>query len=140
MSVPARRPLRALALVGAITALTAVAGCGGGSGKPSYCADRSNLESSIKGLASLSLSGGLSGLQAQLRTIQSNATTLVDSARSDFPSETSAIRSSVDVLSTDVRALSSSPSPGQVAKLATDASNVVTSVKSFTDATSSKCS
>lgn len=140
MSVSARRLLHALALAGAITALTAAAGCGGGSGKPSYCADRDQLESSIKGIASLSLSGGLSGLQSQLRTIQSDATTLVNSARSDFPSETSAIRTSVDALSTDVRALSSSPSPAQVAKLATDASSVVTSVKSFTDATSSKCS
>jgi hypothetical protein len=115
------------------------AGCGGG-GKPGYCADRDNLESSIKGLASLSLAGGLSGLQAQLRRIQSDATTLVDSARSDFPSETSAIRSSVDALSGDVRALPSNPSASQVATLASDASRVVSSVTSFTDAASSKCS
>ena len=139
MSVPARRLLRALALVGAISAMLAAAGCGGG-GKPSYCADRDNLESSIKGLASLSLSGGLSGLQSQLRTIQSDATTLIDSAGSDFPSETSAIRSSVNALSSDVRGLSSSPSASQVATLASDASSVVSSVKGFTDATNSKCS
>ena len=139
MSVPARRLPRTIALVGALCALVAVTGCGGG-GKPGYCADRDSLESSIKDLGSLSLSGGLSGLQTQLRTIQSNATTLVDSARSDFPSETSAISSSVDALSTDVRALSSSPSPAQVTSLATDISRVVRSVTSFTDATSSKCS
>lgn len=138
MSVLARRLLRALALVGAISALVVAAGCGGG-GKPSYCADRDSLESSIKDLGSLSLSGGLSGLQSQLRTIQSDATALVDSARSDFPSETSAIRTSVNALSSDVRALSSSPSASQVAALATDASRVVSSVTSFTDATSSKC-
>lgn len=138
MSVPARRPFRALALVGAISALVAVTGCGGG-GKPGYCADRDNLESSIKDLSNLSLSGGLSGLQTQLRTIQDNATKLVDSARSDFPSETSAIRTSVNALVGDVRALSSSPTPAQVASIASDASAVVRSVTSFTDATSSKC-
>jgi hypothetical protein len=138
MPVPARHPFRALALVGAISALVAVTGCGGG-GKPGYCADRDNLESSIKDLSSLSLSGGLSGLQSQLRTIQGNATKLVDSARSDFPSETSAINSSVNALASDVRALSSSPSPAQVASIASDASSVVRSVTSFTDATSSKC-
>lgn len=138
MPVLARGPLRALALVSAIAALVAVAGCGGG-GKPGYCADRDNLQSSIKDLASLSPSGGLSGLQSQLRTIQSDATALVASARSDFPSETSAIRTSVDALSSDIRALSSSPSPAQVASLASDASSVVSAVKGFADATSSKC-
>jgi len=138
MPVPARRPFRTLALVGAISALVAVTGCGGG-GKPGYCADRDNLESSIKDLSNLSFSSGLSGLQSQLRTIQSNATQLVDSARSDFPSETSAIDSSVNALASDVRALSSSPSPAQVAGIASDASSVVRSVTSFTDATSSKC-
>lgn len=138
MPVLARRPFRTLALVGAISALVAVTGCGGG-GKPGYCADRDNLESSIKDLGNLSLSGGLSGLQSQLRTIQGNATKLVDSARSDFPSETSAINTSVNALASDVRALSSSPSPAQVASIASDASSVVRSVTSFTDATSSKC-
>ena len=138
MSVFARRLLRALALVSATAALVAAAGCGGNS-KPGYCADRDSLQSSIKDLASLSPSGGLSGLQSQLRTIQSDATALVASARSDFPSETSAIRTSVDALSSDVRALSSSPSPAQVASLAADASSVVSAVKAFADATSSKC-
>jgi hypothetical protein len=138
MPVPARRSFRALALVGAISAVVAVTGCGGG-GKPGYCADRANLESSIKDLSNLSFSGGLSGLQSQLRTIQGNATKLVDSARSDFPSETSAIRSSVNALQSDVSALASSPSPSQIASLASDASSVVRSVTSFTDATSSKC-
>jgi len=71
--------------------------------------------------------------------IQGNATQLVDSARSDFPSETSAIRTSVNALASDVRALSSSPSPAQIASIASDASSVVRSVTSFTDATSSKC-
>jgi hypothetical protein len=138
MSVPARRPFRALALVGAISALVAVTGCGGNS-KPGYCADRDNLQSSIKDLSNLTFSGGLSGLQSQLRTIQSNATTLVDSARSDFPSETSAIDSSVNAFARDVRTLSSSPTPAQAASLASSAAGVVTSVKDFTDATSSKC-
>ncbi|HKG02159.1 MAG TPA: hypothetical protein VKB03_03190 [Conexibacter sp.] len=136
--MPARRPFRALALVGAISALVALTGCGGG-GKPDYCADRDKLESSIKDLSNLSFSGGLSGLQSQLRTIQSNATTLVDSARSDFPSETRAISSSVNAFASDVRTLPSSPSPSQVASLATDAGAVVTAVKDFADATSSNC-
>ncbi|HKG38944.1 MAG TPA: hypothetical protein VKB25_08140 [Conexibacter sp.] len=134
----ARRSFRALALVGAISAVVAVTGCGGG-GKPGYCADRANLESSIKDLSNLSFSGGLSGLQSQLRTIQSNATKLVDSARDDFASETRAISTSVNALASDVRAIAANPSPAQVAGIASDASAVVRSVTGFMDATSSKC-
>lgn len=116
----------------------AVAACGG-SDKPGYCADRSQLESSIKDLGSISPSDGLSGLQQQLKTIQSDANALVASAKSDFPDETSAIETSVGRLAADVRALPSSPSATQVAALATDASSVVSAVGAFMDATKSNC-
>jgi conjugal transfer/entry exclusion protein len=128
-----------LALV-ACVALVVVALAGCGSSKPGYCTDRTNLENSIKGLTSLNVSSGISGLQSQLQKIQSDATALVNSAKSDFPNETSAIKSSVDALQSAVKALPASPSAGQIATIASDASSVVSSVKSFTDATSSKCS
>jgi len=122
----------------AVIGVLALAGCG--SSKPAYCTDRSNLESSIKGLSSLNVSSGISGLESQLKKIQSDATALVNSAKGDFPSETSAINSSVASLESAVKALPSSPSAGQIATVANAASSVVSSVKSFTDATSSKCS
>ena len=78
----------------AATALIALVGCG--SSKPAYCSDRTKLEDSIKGLTSLNLSSGLSGLKSQLTTIENDATTLVNSAKSDFPSETSAVKTSVE--------------------------------------------
>ena len=122
----------------ATVALIALAGCG--SSKPGYCSDRTNLENSIKGLTSLNASSGISGLEAQLKKIQTDATALVSSAKSDFPSQTSAVKSSVDALESAVKALPSSPSAGQIATVASDAASVANSVKSFTDATSSKCS
>lgn len=128
---------RLLAVALAAALLVAAAGCG--SSKPGYCSDRSRLESSIKGLTSLSPSSGLSGLETQLRTIQSDANALVASAKSDFPSETSALRSSIDTLVSGVRALPSSPSAANIASLATDASSVVNAVRGFVDATKSKC-
>jgi hypothetical protein len=133
-----RIPRQLVALALAAGAAFALAACGG-SDKPGYCADRSQLEGSIKDLANLSPSNGLSGLQSQLRTIQSNAVALVASARSDFPSQTKAIRSSVDALAADVRALPSNPSTTQIASLASDASTVVSSVSTFVDATKSAC-
>jgi len=126
-----------LALV-AVVALAAAAGCGSSS-KPAYCKDRTNLENSIKNLPSAASSSGLSGLQSQLTTIQSDATAAVDAAKTDFPSETSALKSSVDTLSSAVKALPSNPSTTQIAAVALDAANVVSAVKGFTSATKSKC-
>jgi outer membrane murein-binding lipoprotein Lpp len=122
-----------LVLAAAATAIT-LAGCS--SGKPAYCTDRTNLTNSVKGLTS----SGVSGLKSQLKQIQTDATTLVDSAKSDFPSETTAITSSVSALKNSVTALPSSPSAAQIATATRDAASVVSSVKSFVDASNSKCS
>jgi hypothetical protein len=126
----------ALALVAVVAAAT-MAGCS--SGPPAYCTNRTNLENSIKGLTDLNVSSGISGLQAQVKKIESSATTLVNSAKSDFPSQTSAITSSVDALKTSVQQVASGPTAANIATLATNAASVVRSVKDFTDATDSKC-
>jgi len=118
--------------------LIALAGCG--SSKPAYCSDRTNLENSIKNLPTSVSSNGISGLTSQLTTIKSDATTLVNAAKSDFPTQTSAVKSSVDALQSAVKALPPSPSATQLAAIGLDASNVVSSVKSFTDNSKSKCS
>ena len=127
-----------IALV-ATAALITAAGCGSSSSKPAYCSDRSTLESDVQGLSVPTSSSDITNLKTQLATIQSQATALVNSAKSDFPSETSAIKSSVDTLSSAVKALPSSPSTSQIAAIGVDAVAVTSSVKSFTDATSSKC-
>ena len=117
-------------------AVVVLSGCG--SSKPAYCTSRTNLSASIKGLTSPE--GGLSGLQAQLKEIETDATSVVNSAKGDFPNETAAIKSSVDGLSSAVKSLGSNPAATQIAAIAPAAANVVNSVKSFTNATSSKCS
>jgi hypothetical protein len=127
----------AVVMVAAVT-LIALAGCG--NSKPSYCSDRTNLENSVKGLTSLNSSSGISGLQTQLAKIESDATSLVNAAKSDFPTETSAVKSSVDALQSALKALPSSPSATQIAAIAADAGSVVSSVKSFVDTSKSKCS
>ncbi len=125
------------ALVAAV-GLVAVVGCG--SSKPGYCSDRTSLENSVKGLTSLNASSGISGLKTQAQKVESDATALVSSAKSDFPSQTSAITSSVNALKSSIAALSSSVSAANIATVTKDAASVVSSVKNFTDATSSKCS
>ena len=119
----------------------AITGCGGSS-KPGYCSDRSNLESSVKAIGDVNLtqSGGLQKLKSQLQQVQSDANKVVSSAKSDFPSETSAISSSVSSLTSAIKSLPSSPSVQQLAQIAGDAKATVTAVNSFTTATNSKCS
>jgi hypothetical protein len=124
---------RVLLVLASAAAIVALAGCG--SSKPAYCTDRTNLQNSVKGLTS----SGISGLKSQITQIQSDATTLVNSAKSDFPSETSAITSSVSALKNSLAALPSGPSAAQIAIVTRDAASVVSSVKSFTDASNSKC-
>ena len=114
------------------------AGCGG-SDKPGYCADRTTLENDVKGLVDATKSGGKSGLESQVTKIQSDATTLVSAAKDDFPTETSAITSSIDTFESAIQALPSDPSAAQIAAIAAGAASVVTSVKDFYDATKSEC-
>jgi hypothetical protein len=118
--------------------VVALAGCS--DSKPAYCTDRTNLENSVKGLTSLNFSGGISAIQSQVAMIGTNATALVNSAKSDFPSQTKAITSSVDALKNSVAALAADRSAANIATATRDAASVVTSVKSFTNATSSQCS
>ena len=125
---------RVLLVLAAAVAVVALAGCG--SSRPGYCTDRTNLENSVKGLTS----AGISGLKTQVKQIQSDAATLVSSAKSDFPSETGAITSSVNALKSSLAALPSSPSAAQIATVGRNAASVVSSVKSFVDASGSKCS
>src|SRR5438874_4432286 len=100
------------------TGAIAVAGCG--SSKPAYCSARKDLENAVKGLGGLNVSSGVSGLQAQLKKVETSASKLVSQAKSDFPSQTEALKSSVDSLTTAAKGLTSTASAGQVATVAAD--------------------
>ena len=107
------RPMGRVAMRTAVAAvaagtLIALAGCGSSS-KPAYCSDRTNLENSVKNLPTVTSSSGVSGLKSQLTTIESDATAVVNSAKSDFPSQTSAVKTSVDALQSAVNALPVEP-------------------------------
>ena len=107
MRVDSSVPLRGRAVSTAVTlaiGAALVAGCGGSS-KPSYCGAVSNLENSIKALPSTNvIQSGVSGLESALSTVQTDANKVVSSAKSDFPTETGAVKSSVDALSSTVNA------------------------------------
>jgi hypothetical protein len=131
-----RHPLVLLVVVAA----AALAACGSSSSKPSYCSDKSSLDSSMKGITTVDVrSNGISALTAQAQKVQDDAKALVSSAKGDFPQQTSAITTSVDALNASLKGLPSSPSLQQLAGVATNATSVASAVKGFSDATSSKC-
>ncbi|HEY2655462.1 MAG TPA: hypothetical protein VGI55_06715 [Solirubrobacteraceae bacterium] len=122
-----------------VLGLVTLAGCGGSS-KPAYCSARADLQNSIKGVTSLTASSGISHLEAAFTKVTNDANTVVSKAKGDFPSETSAIRTSVDALTKAVNALKANPSASNIATVATAAGNTVSSVETFVHATKSKCS
>ena len=121
-------------------AVLVAAGCGGDD-KPAYCSNVSDLQQSVDDLKNVQLkeSGSLSTLQTAVQQVQSDADTVVSSAKEDFPDETSALKSSVSSLSTTIEELPSSPTAQQLAALAPEISSVVTAAKDLDSATSSAC-
>lgn len=131
---------RFVAALTIIAAGAALAGCGG-SGKPSYCSSLSNLEASIRALPNVNVvKNGTSGLESALQKVQSDANAVVKSAKSDFPNESTALKSSVDALSSTVKQVVSSPTPALIAQIPAQATAVANAVTGFHNATSSKCS
>ena len=129
------RWLTALLLVGAALV---VAGCG--SSKPAYCSDRANLEKSVKQLPGLASSANLSGLKTEASKIQTQATTLVDSAKHDFPTESGALERDIDTLISSIKNLPSNPATQDYATIALSAATAVSAINNFNGATNAKCS
>lgn len=127
--------LAALAIL-AVVLMAPAAGCGG---KPDFCEDRTTLENSVKGLPSAATSGGVNGLESQLTQVESDAKALIDSAKSDYPNESSAIQSSINQLKLSAENLPEKPSAAQLAAVGLNASAVVNSVKAFSAATDESC-
>ena len=127
-----------LAVALAAAALVA-AGCGG-SNKPAYCSNVSDLQQSVSDLKSVQPNSAIvSTLQTDLQKVQSNANAVVSSAKQDFPNQTSALESSVSSLSTSIKQLPPSPTPQQLFALAPQINSVVTAAQGFSSATSSAC-
>ena len=127
----------ALALV---TLAFVLAACGSSSSKPAYCSNVSELEGSVEELKGIEIeSGTLATLEADLKTVQSNADEVVESAKKDFPNETSAVKTSVSSLSTATQELAAAPAPEELLALAPKVKDVVLAAEELLSATESAC-
>jgi hypothetical protein len=115
-------------------------GCGSSS-KPAYCSAVSKVENALKSLPSAEdvKKNGVGTLKSAFSQLQQNATTAVNQAKSDFSSQTTALRSSLDALSSTVKQIASSPSAQTIAQLPAQLSAVGTAAKDLQSAVSSKC-
>ncbi len=123
----------------ALAAVALVAAGCGGSSKPAYCSDVSDLQQSVTDLKSVVRLNGGDDIALELQTVQTNANAVVSSAKADFPSQTSALQSSVSSLATTIQKLPSSLTPGQLATLVPKIDSTVTAAQDLQSATSSAC-
>ncbi len=127
--------LLALLIAGAL-----LAGCGSSS-KPAYCHPVSKTENAIKSLPTAQevVTSGVGTLKSALATLEQNATTAVQQAKSDFSSQTTALKNSIDALSHTAKQLASAPSAATLAQLPAELSAVTAAAKNLESAVSSKC-
>lgn len=138
-------------LLAAVIIALALAACGGsssgsgssgsssGGGKPSYCSEVDNLKQSVTDLGQIKvIQHGTNAVKAGLDKVKSNANETIDALKSDFSSETSALKSSITKLGDSVSQLSSSPLTAAAA-IPGEVSAVKTAVDKLVNATKSKC-
>jgi len=137
MKPPLRIPLVALVALAAVAAVAS--GCGTES-RPEYCSNVGELEESVDELKNVQLeSGFFATLEADLSKVQENADAVVSSAKEDFPSQTSALESSVSGLAEAINKLPSSPTTEQLLSLAPRISSTVRAAEELASATESAC-
>ena len=121
-------------------AATTTAATSTAASKPPYCAAISTLEQSVKAIPNVSvIKNGTSSLKAAVAQVQTNATTVVNEAKTQFATQTSALKTSVDTLSTSVQQLASTPTAAQLKALPGQISAMSTATKSLVDSTSPTC-
>ncbi len=135
-----RRHAAVLALLALLIAGGLLAGCGSSS-KPAYCSPVSKVENAVKSLPTVDdvKKNGVGTLKSAVSQLQQNATAAVNQAKSDFSSQTTALKTSVDALSTTVKQVVGKPSLQTLAQLPAELSAVSTAAKNLQTAVSSKC-
>jgi hypothetical protein len=129
-----------LALLAVLIGAGLLAGCGSSS-KPAYCDPVSKTENAIKSLPTVAdvRTNGVGTLKSAVSTLEQNATTAVNQAKSDFSSQTTALKNSVHALSDTVQQLASPPGAATLAQLPAELSAVSAAAKNLQSAVSSKC-
>ena len=85
------------------------------------------------------LSGGLSGIQTKVTTVQTNLTAFQQSARGQFGPQVSAMRGALSALKSGVSAAVANPGVSTIAAVAKDVAAVVSTYKALATAIKTSC-
>ena len=115
------------------------AGCS--SSKPAYCTDATNLKTSVSNLGNVDVAkNGLGSLQTALSSVQTNAKTFADDAKSAFPSQTAALNTALSGLATTIKSAKGQPPATAAEAVVPAVIQVKNSASALQSAVSGKCS
>jgi hypothetical protein len=140
---PVHRPgLRSWGLVPAAALVLALSGLAAGcsSSKPAYCADASQLKTSVQDLGNVNINiHDLSSVNTAVSKVQADAKTFASDAKSAYPSQTTALKNSLSSLQTAVKSAMGQPSVTTVAAVASSVSQVKTAASNLQNAVKGAC-
>jgi hypothetical protein len=133
----ARHLIPSLAVAGACAFL----GACGGDDKPAYCSDVDNFKDAVSGLTSPDIAAnGVSGVTTAVNNVKTSGQALVASAKSAFPTQTSALNTSLTALSATAQQLgNSSTRQAALRAIPAEAIAVNSAYQSLATAAKDKC-
>jgi hypothetical protein len=138
---PVHRPgLRRWRLVPAAALALTLLAAGCGSSKPAYCADASQLKTSVNDLGNVTINvHDLSSVNTAVSKVQADAKKFASDAKSAYPSQTTALKTSLSGLETAVRSAMAQPSVTTVAAVVSSVTQVKTAAGNLQAAVKGKC-
>jgi hypothetical protein len=138
---PADRPgLRRWGLVPAAVLVLATLATGCSSSKPAYCTDASQLKTSVQDLGNVTVNvNDLSSVNTAVSKVQANAKKFASDAKSAYPSQTTALKTSLSSLETAVKSAMAQPSLTTVAAVVSSVTQVKTAADNVQTAVKGKC-
>ena len=113
------------------------AGC---SSTPAYCTAGSQLKTSVHNLGNVNVAkNGLGSLQTALSKVQASARTFASDAKSAFPSQTTALNSSLASLAAAIKSAQGQPPLTAAAAVVSSVTAVKNAASNLQNALSAKC-
>ena len=138
---PIHRPgLRRWALLPAAVLVMAGLAAGCSSSKPAYCTDASQLKTSVQDLGNVNIDvHDLSSVDTAVSKVQADAEKFAADAKSAYPSQTTALKTSLSSLQTAVKSAIGQPSLTTVAAVVSSVTQVKTAADNAQTAVKGKC-
>jgi hypothetical protein len=138
---PGHRPgTRSWGLVPAAALVLATLAAGCSSSKPAYCDAASQLKTSVNDLGNVTINvHDLSSVNTAVSKVQASAKTFASDVKSAYPSQTTALKTSLSSLETSVKSAMAQPSVTTVAAVVSSVTQVKTAADNVQTAVKGTC-